>query len=333
MLIVLVLVCLALLTGLVFVWIVFVPITIRIFAEIPWLPASWHGPMDDGEEVTFQGRGGSRLKGTYLQRETGYRRGVLVYCHELNGDRWNATPYIEGLRTNGYDVFTFDFRNHGSSDCIPDYEPLPWVTRHEVDDVLAAVGYVCEREGIGRVGVLGVSKGGTAALAAATEDCRIRALILDGVIPTEQMQVYFTRRFMPIYVKHSDFLQMLPDFSLGMLGVWAKLILGVRRKCRFINVQQTAARLRVPVLFIHGMQDSYVPVATVESLCRKVKSDAQLWVVPKAKHNGAIRLFPKPYSFRALSFFDQHLRPSPQGAHVAPFVLLSPEDAAVVEPS
>ena len=167
-------------------------------------------------------------------------------------------------------------------------------------------------------------------MAAATEDGRIRALILDGVIPTEQMQVHFTRRFMPIYVKYSDLLRRLPDCSLGMLGTWAKFILGFRRKCRFVNVQQTAARLRVPVLFIHGMADSYVPVATVESLCRKVKSDAELWVVPKAKHNGAIHLFPKPYSFRALAFFDKHLRP-PQPLTAAPFMLISPEETAAVE--
>ena len=181
------------------------PITIRIFAEIPWLPASWHGPMDHGEEVTFHTVDGARLEGTFLRRVSGSPRGVLIYCHELNGDRWNATPYISDLLENGYDVFTFDFRNHGESDCIPDYQPLPWVTRHEVNDVLAAVNCVCARENIGEVGILGVSKGGTAGLAAAVEDSRIRALILDGVIPTEQMQVHFTRRFMPIYVKHSGF--------------------------------------------------------------------------------------------------------------------------------
>ena len=314
-------------------WIVFVPITMRIFAEMPWLPAAWHGPMDDGEEVAFLTRDGSRLEGTYLRHESGAHRGVIVYCHELNGDRWNATPYIADLRKTGFDVFTFDFRNHGKSDCIPDYHPLPWVTKHEVNDVLAAVSYVCARENIDTVGVLGVSKGGTAALAAATKDSRIRALILDGVIPTEQMQVHFTRRFMPIYVKHSDFLQKLPDFSLGVLGMWAKLILGFRRKCRFVNIQQTAARLRVPVLFIHGKRDSYVPVSTVESLRSRVKSGAQLWVVPKAKHNGAIRLAPKPYSSKAISFFGRHLRPATRPVPAAPYLVRPPEKTVAVEPS
>ena len=313
-------------------WIIFVPITIRIFAEIPWLPAAWHGPMSDGEEVRFRTREGFWLEGTYLRCESGPRRGVIIYCHELNGDRWNATPYISGLRQKGFDVFTFDFRNHGKSDCIPDYQPLPWVTRHEVDDVLAAVNYVCAREGIDSVGVLGVSKGGTAAFAAATEESRIHGLILDGVIPTEQMQVHFTRRFMPIYVKYGGFFRKLPDFSLGVLGMWAKLILGYRRKCRFVNIQQTASRLRVPVLFIHGKRDSYVPVSTVEGLRKKIKSGAQLWVVPKAKHNGAIRLVPEAYSSKAILFFERHLRPTPRPVP-SPRVVRPPEETVAVEPS
>lgn len=138
---------------------------------------------------------------------------------------------------------------------------------------------------------------------------------------------------MPIYLRHGDFLRRLPDFSLGVLGMWAKLILGFRRKCRFVNIHRMASRLRVPVLFIHGKRDSYVPVATVESLRSKVRSSTRLWVVPKAKHNGAIRLAPKPYSSKAISFFDRHLHPTPRPLPALPFLVRPPEETVAVEPS
>ena len=45
--------------------------------------------------------------------------GVLVFCHEYLSDRWSYQPYVDHLRDLGFDVFTFDFRNHGASDSDP----------------------------------------------------------------------------------------------------------------------------------------------------------------------------------------------------------------------
>ena len=38
---------------------------------------------------------------------------MIVYCHEYSSDRWSFHPYVDHLRDLGFDLFTFDFRNHG----------------------------------------------------------------------------------------------------------------------------------------------------------------------------------------------------------------------------
>ena len=70
---------------------------------------------------------------------------MIVYCHEYLSDRWSFHPYVDHLRDLGYDIFTFDFRNHGASDRDPGYAPLQWTTDHEVRDLRAALAYLRTR--------------------------------------------------------------------------------------------------------------------------------------------------------------------------------------------
>ncbi len=64
---------------------------------------------------------------------------MIVYCHEYLSDRWSYHPYVDHLRDLGFDLFTFDFRNHGESDSEPGYAPMQWTTDREVRDLRAAL--------------------------------------------------------------------------------------------------------------------------------------------------------------------------------------------------
>jgi len=292
------------------IWLVYVPVAARIFGAPPWLMADWHEPLPDGEETAVPAADGARLHGTYLPTTARSRKGVIVYCHELKGNRWNAVPYVQDLRRAGFDVFTFDFRDACTAEAAEPQGPMPWVTTREVADVRAVIDYLWQRPDADPrgIGILGVSKGGTAALCAAAGDPRVRALVVDGVIPTERMQIHFTRRFMGIYLRPIEWLlSRLPDFTLGILGTFARMLTQVRRRCRFVNVGMRARRVRQPVLFVHGAQDNYVPVEVVRRFRRLVPGETRLWVVPRAKHNGAIRIATAEYHRRVARFFRRQL--------------------------
>ena len=97
---------------------------------------------------------------------------VVLFCHEYRADRWLCEQYVGYLRDRGFDIFTFDFCNHGQSEEISGYHPMHWTTQHEVDDVTAALHYLKSRpdiEGVG-IGLFGVSRGGGAGIIAAAND-------------------------------------------------------------------------------------------------------------------------------------------------------------------
>jgi pimeloyl-ACP methyl ester carboxylesterase len=290
-------------------WLVQVPVATRVFGDMPWLPAESCGPLDGGEPVEFTTRDGVRLSGSYLSAPLGRRRGVIAFCHELNGDRWSALPYTRELLRRGFDILTFDFRNHGESGRIAGYEPMPWVTTYEVNDVRAAVDYLASRESVKTlpIGLLGISRGGTAALCAAGRDGRVSAIVIDGPVPAEQMQVHYTRRVLRDFLWPSSLANLVPTVCLGLLGTWAKLVIAWRCRCRMASVDQAARRNRRPVLLIHAGDDPCVPLEAVQGLRAEMRKHARLWIVPRARHCRSIVASPEQYHHRLIRFFGAHM--------------------------
>jgi pimeloyl-ACP methyl ester carboxylesterase len=302
-------------------WALYIPIVVRGFSQTPYLFAEINPPREEGQECSFSTSDRLTLRGTYLPTAAERRLGVIAFCHELTSDRWSALPYVSDLRERGYDVFAFDFRNHGTSDRLAGYEPMPWVTRYEVDDVLAAVNYLAGRDDADSrgVGLIGISRGGTAALCAAAEDPRVRAVVTDGAFPVEEMQIHYMRRYMEIYLRYSWLLSKLPSVCLISFCRWGRLIVGWQRRCRFVNVTQAVRRIRQPVFMIHGERDTYVPLPVVLQLRFAISRRTRLWVVDGARHNRAIDVAPRRYQARIARFFRNHLASScsaPQSQYV-----------------
>ena len=290
-------------------WLVYVPVAARVIGETPWLPAEWREPLDEGDDVELTTEDGVRLAGTYLETTASHRKGVIAFCHELNGDRWASIPYTEDLRRRGYDIFTFDFRNHGASQRTPAYEPMPWVTEFDLADVHAVIDYLCGRADAdpAGIGLIGVSKGGTVALCATANDPRVRTLVLDGACPTERMQIFYARRFAKIFARLHWLVSRLPDASLRSTCALARHVLGRRRQCRFVTVDQAARRIQQPVLMIHGRRDGHIPLQVVRALRDSMPCRPKLWVTPRAKHNESITQERVEYHWRIARFFDRNL--------------------------
>ena len=286
-----------------------VPVASRLFGEMPWLPAEWSGPLAEGESVRFPARDGAWLQGTYLPTTAACRRGVIAFCHELNGDRWSALRYTADLRRRGFDIFTFDFRNHGCSDRVAGYEPMPWVTINELHDVRGVIDYLCSRgdADAAGIGLMGISRGGTAALCAAAQDSRVRALAVDGPVPTEQMQLCRARSALEHLMRPLRLLAIVPDAVLRTPGGWIKRFVGWRGHCPLLDVDEAARRIQQPVLLIHGRHDAHVPLEAVLSLRSLMPRRARLWVVPHARHNRAITTAPDEYRRRIARFFCRTL--------------------------
>ena len=293
----------------------YAPIVVRVFEEKPMFLPLRVNPVDEGEEAHFRTRDGLGLVGTYLKARTLKRSGVMVFCHEYLSDRWSVLPYADHLRDLGFDLFSFDFRNHGRSESDPAYNPLQWVTDHEVADLDAALTYLRSRPDADRagVGLFGISRGGGTALCVAERDPRVWGVISDGAFPTRGTMSSYIIRWAEIYVGDKFLWKMVPMAVYEFVAWAARRRTQAKLNCRYANVEGAAARLTPrPWLSIHGAKDAYIGVDIAKGLFDRAGEPKELWIVEGAKHNRCREKNNAAYQARVASFVGRY---APRGRH------------------
>ncbi|MCE9547617.1 MAG: alpha/beta hydrolase [Planctomycetia bacterium] len=260
------------------------------------------------EECEFPALDGVMLRGTYVHRRTSPRKGVVVFCHEFGGDRHAAASYVEQLLDQGFDIFAFDFRNHGTSDRMEGYTPRSWATRYEVDDVLGAINHVRTLDGadVAGVALMGLSRGGSAAFSAASRQNGIWAIITDGAFESRWVTTSHIRRFMPQFVRLAPLLAAAPWFVHAVYGTFVHDLVARKVKHPCIKLKNDIRHVRQPVLMIHGERDRTIPVELAHRLRRKLRTRSRLWIVSKGGHNRSIRSDPAEYQSRVCNFLRRH---------------------------
>jgi len=287
----------------------YVPIVVRVFEEKPMFLPLRVNPVDGGEEVRFRTRDGFGLVGTYLKARTPRRSGVIVFCHEYLSDRWSALPYSDHLRDQGFDLFSFDFRNHGRSESDPAYNPLQWVTDHEVADLNAALNCLRSRPDADRagVGLFGISRGGGTALCVAGRDPGVWGVITDGAFPIRGTMRSYILRWAEIYVGNKYLWKLVPMVVYDFVNWVARRRTQTKLNCRYANVERGAARLAPrPWLSIHGAKDAYIGVDIAKALFDRAGDPKELWIVEGAKHNRCREKDTAAYLARISSFVGRY---------------------------
>lgn len=298
----------ALVTFLIYCTVRYGPVIERIFELRPVFAPLHITPEDLGESVRFTTDDGLELAGSFLPRRIAQRAGQLVFCHEYLSNRFSYFPYLDQLRDLGYDIFTFDFRNHGKSDSDSRYTPMQWATDFELRDLRAALRYLRSREDHDTAGfaLFGVSRGGSTALAVAADEPDIWAVVTDGAFPTRGTMTAYIVRWAEIYVQSQLFLLLVPRWMYAIIG-WLSLLRTQRRlNCRFPDIE-TAARLLAPRpwLLIHGQRDAYIGPEIAQSLFTKACQPKEMWLVPDAKHNRCRETDPKTYAAKIADFLGR----------------------------
>ncbi|HVS38743.1 MAG TPA: alpha/beta hydrolase [Gemmataceae bacterium] len=287
----------------------YMDILVRIFQEKPLFIVPRGQPVPEAEDVRFPAADGATLAGCYL-RAAGPRRGVILFGLEFGSNRWSCQPYCEHLLAAGYDVFAFETRGQGDSDCPPGYEPLQWVTQFEVNDAQAALTYLKNRPDADPCGVgfFGVSKGAGAGLLAAARDPYVRCFVTDGVFGVYTTLVPYMRQWFRIYNNRLLIQGLVPSWYYGLIGLAGLAKIERLRGCRFPHLEDALPRLAPrPLLMIHGGGDTYIKPEMARALCGCAREPRELWVVEGAKHNMALQTAGDEYRRRVLDFFNNHL--------------------------
>jgi pimeloyl-ACP methyl ester carboxylesterase len=284
----------------------YAPVIARIFEEKPVFHPPRVDPEPGGEDVSFVTADGLELRGSYFRARTVERVGVVAFCPEFLADRWSFQPYTDGLRDLGFDLLTFDFRNHGTSAIEPGYDPLQWVSDREVLDLRAALAYLRSRPDRDPAGValFGISRGGSTALCVAAEEPTVWGVVTDGAFPTRGTMRAYIRRWAEIYIVSRTLLWLLPGWVYALVGWAGRMRSSWRLRRRFPDVERAVARIAPrPWLMIHGAKDAYIGPEIARALFALAGEPKDLWIVPGAKHNRCREVEPAAYRERVAAFF------------------------------
>lgn len=126
------------------------------------------------QSLPFKGSGGTELEGWFIPSVRG---GPVVFlCHGYKSNRSELLTLASTFQENGYNLFLFDFRAHGTSPAS-----LCSLGIRETEDLLSAIQTVTVRPDVDpdRVGIWGVSLGAYVALSAAIANPAVKALVVD----------------------------------------------------------------------------------------------------------------------------------------------------------
>ena len=291
------------------VHLIYVRLILGIFETKPPFSVASCPSDPNAELVSCVTSDGITLRGS-IHGAKGQRKGVILFCPELEGSHWSAGTYARGLLDAGYVVVSFDFRGQGESDSQPGYDPLHWPTKLEIEDVRAAIRFIENRPDLNglSLGIMGVSRGSTPALVAAAEFTNVKAVCCEGAYSTDALLYYVISRWATLYMPRS-IMRVLPNWHIRLTCYMVRWASRLMRKRKYIVLEKWLPKLKGrSVLLVAGERDNYVHPNIGRELQRRIDSpDAQLWLVPRAKHNCARNVAPDEYDRRLLDFFNQTL--------------------------
>lgn len=295
----------------------YVGIIVDVMDNQAWVPENGNGDSGSwmGDEVCFPASDGHRLCGVLMrgrsqEQNKWEERGVVIFAHEFASDRSIASRYCRPLVEQGFDVLAFDFRGHGSSPVEGGYRPRQWPSDRETADMRGAIHfarkYLHAQDRPDRIALFGLSRGAcTAILAAEPPIC---AIVADGAYSSDWATEYFMRRFAGIFAKPRFVAESHPPAFWRFLRIMLFREYRHRSGCDFPSVRRRLQTMgRMPILFIHGEKDSYIPVSHCQSLYDLADGPKALWIVPHARHNQCMKVDPAGYSRRVIRFLDEHL--------------------------
>ena len=218
----------------------------------------------------------------YITADDGVTLAALCYRQEEESGKWalvmhgytsskeNMLPYAREYYDRGFSVIVPDQRAHGESG--GEYCAMGWTERL---DIIRWAEYITGEAPEAELTIHGISMGAAAAVMAAGEGLpeNVRAVISDcAFTDVESIMRY----------------QMADkvDESAELLSIGGSLVTRLRTGCgwREASALEMARKSSVPILFIHGGADTFVPTEMAHELYAAAGCEKELLVVPGAAH-------------------------------------------------
>ncbi len=213
-------------------------------------------------DVWFDSTDGIKLHAWFLPAR-GQALGTVLFFLVNAENISTHIASVSWLPKRRFNVFLFDYRGYGKSEGSPEIKGLQ-------EDGASAIQYLVENTSIdpNRLIVFGQSIGGAVAIycvANSTYRCHIRALIVEG--------------------SFSGYRKIMRDKLSGFWLTWPlQWLPSLSISDKFSPISVVAKVTPIPLLIIHGENDSIVPMHHATRLYNAANEPKHLWVVQGIDH-------------------------------------------------
>ncbi|ARF17409.1 alpha/beta hydrolase [Sporosarcina ureae] len=262
--------------------------TMDVFLNGDWI--DWV-EQQEFEEMHMPSRDGVDLTGYYLAAKQPTDK-LVILTHGYLGRAKQMGLYGQYYHEElGHNIFMPNARGHGKSG--GDYYGFGWPDRLDVMDWTELL--VEEMGTQTQVIYHGLSMGAATVLMASGENLpkQVKAIIADS--PYQSVYQLFAYQL--------DRMFHLPAFPLlDNMSLLTSARAGYSLK--EADALSAVQRATVPILYIHGNADTFVPTEMTKELYEKTKSDAELFLVDDANHGEAFVMEQEEYKRKVDEFLE-----------------------------
>ncbi|KXH87033.1 alpha/beta hydrolase [Sporosarcina sp. HYO08] len=247
------------------------------------------------EQLTLTSRDGLQLSGYFLPAAKPSDK-LVILTHGYLGNAKQMGLYGQFYHTEwDYNIFMPDARGHGKSE--GNYYGFGWPDRLDLIDWTDLLVKKLGQDT--KVVYHGLSMGAATVLMSSSDDAlplQVKAIIADS--PYQSVYQLFTYQMNRMF--------HLPAFPLlDSTSMLTKIRAGY--SFREANARKEVEKTKVPILYIHGQSDTFVPTEMAEELYSHTASDAELFLVPDANHGEAFALVGDQYKRKVDFFINRYL--------------------------
>ncbi len=216
---------------------------------------------------------------------------IAILSHGFGRSKYGCLVYGEMYLKKGYRVIMYDHRNHGSSGKA--YTSMGYYEKYDLKQIVdwcyGKYGDDC------RIVTHGESMGAATVLLHLAIDDRVKCVVADcgysdlTQLLKHQIKVYYH----------------LPKFLIKIESV----ITNIRAGFRYSDVSpiKAVAETDIPILFIHGKRDRYVPTYMSKEMYKTKKGEKAIYLVSGAKHTESYMKNKKGYEEKVENFINKYM--------------------------
>lgn len=233
-----------------------------------------------------------KLAGYVYEQESKTAEWVIV-AHGYTSSAEGMTRFIRHFYEQDYNVLAVDLRGHGRSE--GEYIGMGW---HDRLDMIEWINEVVDRDAQAEIALFGISMGGATVMMTAGEKLpdNVKVVVEDCGYATVS----------DVFIYQLDDLFGLPEFPVIQA---ANTVTNLRAGYDLYEASavEQLKKSRLPILFIHGDQDTFVPFEMLNSVYNAAAGEKEQLIIEGAGHGEAVKVNPAAYWQTVDGFMGEHL--------------------------